>query len=137
MDGELSGGRAHSEVLADMEKMYVIIDDLDDFIELAGPSNMPIVAGRMKRAAAYGIVFIVTANINKMKGIDEFTQMLKNPRNGLLVSSQGYLTVFPVKQNQAPEKPDGYLLLEGAGRYVRIPLAENRAKQVQREEERV
>ena len=72
-----------------------------------------------------------------MKGIDEFTQMLKNPRNGLLVSSQGYLTVFPVKQNQAPEKPDGYLLLEGAGRYVRIPLAENRAKQVQREEERV
>ncbi len=123
IDGELAGGKPLPEIMDKLENLYVIIDELDDFIELAGPSNMPIVAGRMKRATMYGITIIVTANVNKMKGIDEFTQMLKNPRNGLLLSSQGFLTVFPVKQSQMPAKPDGFLLLEGAGKYVRIPVA--------------
>ena len=100
----------------------MIIDELDDFIELAGTTNMPIIAGRMKRASMYGVVFIVTANVNKLKGIDEFTQLLKNPRNGLLTSSQGFLTMFPVKQSEVPQKPDGFLLREGSGHYVRIPL---------------
>lgn len=122
IDQELAEGRPLPEIMEELEELYVIIDELDDFIELAGTTNMPIVAGRMKRASMYGVVFIVTANVNKLKGIDEFTQLLKNPRNGLLTSSQGFLTMFPVKQSEVPQKPDGFLLREGSGHYVRIPL---------------
>lgn len=123
IDQELAEGRPLPEIMEELEELYVIIDELDDFIELAGTTNMPIVAGRMKRASMYGVVFIVTANVNKLKGIDEFTQLLKNPRNGLLTSSQGFLTMFPVKQSEVPQKPDGFLLREGAGRHVRLPMA--------------
>ena len=122
VDEELAKGQDFQYVMDSLERMYVVIDDIDDFIELAGTTNMPIVAGRMKRAVTYGITFIVTANVNKMKGIDEFTKMLKTPQNGLLLSSQGFLTVFPVKQSEAPQKPDGFLLREGIGNYVRMPL---------------
>ncbi|WP_334104670.1 type VII secretion protein EssC [Muricomes intestini] len=120
MDTMLLEGKPLQEVLKSIEPYYVVIDDIDDFIDLAG-KDMPIVAGRLKRAMQCGITFIVAADINKFKGQDEFTQALKSARNGLLLSSQGYLAIFPIRVNEAPRKPDGVLMAEGQVKFIRIP----------------
>ena len=123
LDAELAKGKEPQEVWIEMEDIYVVVDDIDDFCELAGTSLM-IVAGRLRRAAMCGITFIVTANTNKFKGTDDFTKLVKATRSGLLLSGQGYLTIFPIKMNQAPEKPDGYLMVDGKGGIIRIPEME-------------
>lgn len=89
--------------------------------ELKAGKDLTIAAARMENAAAYGVTSIVSANVNKFKGTDNFTKLMKNARNGLLLSGQGYLTIFPVKVNEFPTKPDGFLMIEGNGSYLRIP----------------
>jgi len=120
MDEALKGGKHPQEIVSGFEPIYILIDDIDDFCELAG-TNLTVLANWLEQAASYGSTFIVGANTNKFKGSDNFTKWVKTARNGLLLSSQGYLTIFPVKVTEYPAKPDGYLMAEGVGRYVRIP----------------
>lgn len=115
-------GRNPKEAAESLEPYYVVIDDIDDFCEQAG-TNLNIIAGRFEQAAQQGIRFIVTANVNKFKGTDNFTKLMKSARNGVLLSSQGYLTIFPVKAMETIAMPDGYLMQEGRGGYIRIPRA--------------
>lgn len=123
IDRAMAEGKNPKDAAAEIEPYYVVIDDIDDFCEQAGV-NLSIIAGRFEQAAMQGIRFIVTANVNKFKGTDNFTKLLKAARNGILLSSQGYLTIFPVKMNENISMPDGYLMTEGKGGYVRIPKAE-------------
>lgn len=120
MDMELDSGGNPEEIINNLKPLYIIVDDIDDFCDMSG-SELMIIAGRFERAASYGVTFIVTASVNKFKGTDDFTRFIKNSRNGLLLSNQGYLTIFPVKVMEQPEKPDGFLTIEGKGTYVRIP----------------
>jgi len=120
MDTQLSAGKMPQDILWGMESRYVLIDDIDDFCDFVG-RDLAIVAGRMEKAASYGVTFIVSANVNKFKGSDNFTKFMKTARNGLLLSGQGYLTIFPVKVGESPAKPDGCLMVEGKGEYIRIP----------------
>ncbi|MDD3140062.1 MAG: type VII secretion protein EssC, partial [Lachnospiraceae bacterium] len=120
LDVAIAEGKNPQTVLAEMEPYYVMIDDIDDFCNQA-EGNLNIVAGRFEQAAAQGIRFIVTANTNKFKGTDNFTKFMKGTRNGVLLSEQGYLTIFPVKSTEKFVKPDGLLMIDGKGSYVRIP----------------
>ncbi len=120
MDQAMAKGRNPKAAAEELEPFYVVIDDIDDFCEQAG-AGLTIIAGRLERAAMYGIRFIVTANVNKFKSTDNFTKLLKSARNGILLSSQGYLTIFPVKVTENISMPDGYLMIEGKGGYIRIP----------------
>ncbi len=120
VDQALTAGKSPKEAIAGLSPYYVLIDDIDDFCEEAG-ANLSIIASRFERAAMQGVRFIVTANVNKFKGTDNFTKMMKSARNGLLLSSQGYLNIFPMKISESVSKPDGYLMTDGKGEYIRIP----------------
>lgn len=120
LDEAVSEGKNPQEILAGMLPYYVIIDDIDDFCNQA-EANLNIIAGRFEQAAAQGIRFIVSANTNKFKGTDSFTKLMKGTRNGVLLSDQGYLTIFPVKSTEKFTKPDGVLMTDGKGSYIRIP----------------
>lgn len=124
LDEQLAMGKEPEEALEALENVYVIIDDIDDLIGLAG-KDMAIIAGRMKAAIACGMHFIVTANVNNFRGGDDLSKVLKSSKNGLLLSSQGYLTIFPLKSGSTIEKPDGLLMLNGVGIPIRMPLADS------------
>lgn len=113
-------GQSYEEIIHNFPPFYVVVDDIDDFCELAG-SDLNVVATRIKKSVNYGITYIVTANVNKFKGQDEFTKLLKGVNNGILLSSQGYLTIFPVKTLTSIQKPDACLMLDGNGMDIRVP----------------
>ena len=117
---QLAKGGNPTECLEKMAPVYVVIDEMDDLVETAG-NDMAVLGAKMEKAIHCGIAFIVTANPNKMKGYDEFSKALKNVRNGLLLSGQGYLTIFPLKYNEIPTVPDGVFMRDKNVRKVRIP----------------
>ncbi|MBE6009768.1 MAG: type VII secretion protein EssC [Lachnospiraceae bacterium] len=120
-------GENPSPEAAGLEKWVVVIDEIDDFIELAG-SSAAVIATRFERAMQYGITFLISADAGKLKGADPLSQSLKSARNGLLLSGQGYLTVFPLRYNEMPAMPDGILMKNRQCRRIRLP--ENARDQV-------
>ncbi|MFV0364358.1 MAG: type VII secretion protein EssC [Suipraeoptans sp.] len=120
--GILAGGNP-TEIISKFDNIYIVIDDIDDFCDLAG-NSLTIIAMRFEQAAALGVTFIVAANVSKFKGNDNFTKFIKSSRNGILLSSQGYLTIFPVKVNEVPAKPDAQLMIEGECKQIRVPKYE-------------
>ncbi len=123
LDVSAQDGKSYEEIMEQFAPFYVVIDDIDDFCELAG-SDLSIIATRIKKSVNYGITYIVTANVNKFKGQDEFTKLLKGVSNGILLSPQGYLTIFPVKAMASIQKPDACLMLDGKGVDIRVPRVE-------------
>jgi len=87
-----------------------------------------VIATRFERAMQYGITFLISADAGKLKGADPLSQSLKSARNGLLLSGQGYLTVFPLRYNEMPAMPDGILMKNRQCRRIRLP--ENARDQV-------
>ena len=121
IDEQLRQGADISKVRDSISKIYVIIDEIDDFIDMLGVSNMSIAGTRLKNAMEYGVNFIVAVNVSKFNATDEFTKTLRGTRNGLLLSGQGFLNIFPVKVDKIPRQPDACLMLEGKGCNIRIP----------------
>lgn len=121
IDAELLKGADVAQAYSILSRLYVVIDEIDDFIDLVGSANMMIAASRLNKAMEYGITFIVSATVSKFNAQDDFTKTIKGTKNGLLLSSQGFMTIFPVKPDALPKQPDAYLMLEGKGIYIRIP----------------
>lgn len=103
-----------------LEEWIVIIDEIDDFITLAG-SGITVIAARFEKAMQYGITFLISASAEKFKGTDILSQAMKNTRNGLLLSGQGYLTTFPLRYNEMPAMPDGVLMRNKQCVKIRLP----------------
>ncbi len=121
IESEIAKGTDIIEAYHLLNRFYVVIDDIDDFIDLLGASNMMVASNRLKKAMDYGVTFIVTANASKFNAQDEFTKSVKGTKHGLLLSSQGFLTIFPIRADGVPKQPDAYLMLEGKGAYIRLP----------------
>lgn len=120
-------GKNPSPEEAGLEEWVIVIDEIDDFVELAG-NGISVIAMRFERAMRYGITFLISADAGKLKGADPLSQSLKSARNGLLLSGQGYLTIFPLRYNEMPAMPDGILMRNRQCRRIRLP--ENAGKQV-------
>lgn len=100
--------------------IYVFIDDLDDFGEFVG-SDLDIVAGRKERSISVGIRYIVSVNSTKLKTMDTFSRAVKGSGAGVLVGSQGYLTIFPVKVSEKIDISDGFVMCNSIQGKARIP----------------
>lgn len=102
------------------EPVYIIIDDMDVFLE-NGKNFQNEIAGLMKNAAECGVGIIITVHAAKLKGYDELTKWVKTAAYGLVLSQQGILNIFPVRTIR--EYPaDGQGLLFHNGTYDRILL---------------
>lgn len=69
-----------------------------------------IISQRMVKAIKRGLKVIVGINSNDFPSMNVFARELKNSRNGVLVGSQGYLSVFPVSSTVEKKKPFGLLM---------------------------
>ncbi|WP_022747759.1 type VII secretion protein EssC [Lachnobacterium bovis] len=113
-------GDSFEEAIDEFDPIYVIIDDLDDFAEFAG-SDLDIVAGRMEKSISVGVKYIVSVNSTKLKTTDIFSRAVKGSGAGVLVGSQGYLTIFPVKVSEKIDISDGFVMCNCTQGRVRIP----------------
>ncbi len=104
------------------EPVYLVIDDMDQFLA-AGKAFESELFGIMQEVCECGIGVIITVHATKLKGIDPLTRWVKSAANGLVLSSQGTLNIFPVRiQREYPQM--GYGLLFHNGEYIRVKLPE-------------
>lgn len=99
---------------------YVIVDDADVFIEKTKEhaKDNPLF---MKDAAEVGILIIMTVYSTKLKGYDELSKWVKTAVNGLVLSAQGTLNIFPVMSTRDyPGMGEGLLFSNGS--YIKIKL---------------
>lgn len=105
-----------------MAPCYLLIDDIDDFIEQSGTKPeqlLPI----LKNAAESGIMVVITVNSAKLKGYDELSRWVKSASEGLVLSPQGTLNIFPVPSTREyPVFGEGLLFHNGT--YQRLLLPE-------------
>lgn len=118
----LTQGKDYTSAVRELDRIAIVIDDLGNMLSVLAESA-PIVTGRIRKAISVGITVIVSENPANFKGIDDLTKELKQTKNGLLLSDQGYHTVFPIKPSESPMKPDGILMTNGKINTVRIPSA--------------
>ncbi|MCI8797347.1 MAG: type VII secretion protein EssC [Dorea sp.] len=100
----------------------VLIDDLDDFTELMkGDSERA--ASLIKEGSALGVTCIITVHAAKSRGMSAMDKLIKQAAEGLVLSSQGVVPIFPVlAMREYPKSKEGLLFKNGAYQRVRLPL---------------
>jgi S-DNA-T family DNA segregation ATPase FtsK/SpoIIIE len=105
----------------------IVIDDLDDFIEKSQTSAKEILTC-VKKAVETGVGIIATVNSSKPKGFDELTKWFKTSANGLVVGSQGNLSIYPtVPSKEMPVLGEGLLYINGGYEKLLLPHYTNYA----------
>lgn len=99
----------------------IFIDDLDDFTEFIG-RDLEKAASYIKEGVALGITCIITVHAGKSRGMTEMDRLVKQAANGLVLSSQGVMPIFPVmNMRELPRFGDGLLFKNGTYKRVRLP----------------
>lgn len=110
-------------IMGEMPFCTVLIDDVDDFTELM-KENLEQTAQLLKEGCALGITCIITVHAARARGMDEVNKMVKQAADGLVLSAQGLMPIFPVPgMRELPEHGDGLLFRNGVYRRVRLPEA--------------
>lgn len=103
------------------EPVYLVIDDVDNFLAMskAYEQEMPEL---LKDAAECGMGIIITVHAAKLKGYDPLSKWVKSAANGLVLSPQGSLNIFPVRtQREYPPMGQGLLFHNGVYEKILIP----------------
>lgn len=107
-----------------LKNCTVIIDDVDDFIEFIKP-ELNKVGALFKECENLGITLVISVHAAKVRGIDEINKIVKQSSNGLVLSSQGVTTIFPLtSMKELPKFGDGLLFKNGTYLRVRLPKYE-------------
>lgn len=103
------------------EPVYLVIDDADNFLALSEACEQEV-SDLMREAVACGVGVIITVHAAKLKGYDAFSKWIKTAANGLVLSPQGTLNIFPVRtQREYPPQGQGLLFHNGVYERVLIP----------------
>lgn len=100
---------------------YVIIDDMDDFLE-AWKGREAAVASALHKAAEVGVSVILTVHAAKSKNYDDFTKWVKTAVYGLQLGAPGssnMFTGFPTRET--PVMGTGLLFKNGAYQKILLP----------------
>lgn len=107
-----------------LKSCTIIIDDVDDFIEFVKP-ELNKMAALLKECDNLGITLVISVHAAKVRGIDEINKIVKQASNGLVLSSQGVTTIFPLtSMKELPKFGDGLLFKNGTYLRVRLPKYE-------------
>lgn len=118
-DAKLTAGQFYGQ----QEAVYVVIDDVDNFLTLTKncEEELPDI---LKDAAECGVGIIMTVHAAKLKGYDALSKWVKTAANGLVLSAQGTLNIFPVRtQREYPPMGQGLLFNNGVYERILIPEA--------------
>lgn len=127
---------APSDHIRTLPPIYIVIDDIDDFVDqtMAMSKETKLgykeadFAGILEHAIHMGMVIFVSGNSGKMRKFDDLTKLLKTTTDGLLIGSQGTQTIFPVRSyKDKVQFKDGFLYRKGTYEDVRLPLFDQTA----------
>ncbi len=99
----------------------ILIDDLEDFTELLG-ADTDRAACMIREGLTLGIVCIITVHAAKSRGMSGMDKLVRQASNGLVLSSQGVVPIFPVpSMREYPRSGEGLLFKNGVYRRVCLP----------------
>lgn len=108
------------EFYAQISPYFMLIDDADDFIEMLDDADES--AEVLKNAVERGLMLIVNAKSSGLREYDEVTSWLKASVYGLVLSDQGYNSIFPVEYDRDyPVFGDGLLFKNGTYERIHLP----------------
>ncbi|WP_100065632.1 type VII secretion protein EssC [Miniphocaeibacter massiliensis] len=88
-------GKTPQSIVKEMIEYYIFVDELDDFYAMEEKSKKEITE-LFQRLGSVGITLVTTATVGKLQGPDELTRWIKQSKDGLLLSPQGYQSIFPI-----------------------------------------
>ena len=122
---------APADYIRTLAPSYIVIDDIDDFVEQTMAMNKEMKLGYketefmgiLEHALHMGMVIFASGNSGKMRKFDDLTKFLKTTTDGLLIGTQGSLAVFPLRSyKDKVQFRDGFLYRKGVYETVRLPL---------------
>lgn len=114
-------GISPKKLTGEMPYYTILIDDLDDFTEFIR-ADLDRAVFLIKEGIALGIVCILTIHTAKSHGMNGMDRLVKQAANGLVLSSQGIVPVFPIpSMRELPKFGEGLLFKNGFYERVRLP----------------
>lgn len=120
---EISGQkRSNPRKLIDEMPFYtVLIDDLDDFTGWM-KTDADRIASVIKEGMMLGVTCIITVHAAKSRGMGIMDQLVRQAAEGLVLSSQGVVPVFPIPGiRELPGFGEGLLFKNGVYQRLRLP----------------
>ena len=109
------------KLMGEMPFYTIIIDDLEVFSEFMR-EELERVSSLIKEGTVLGIVCVITVHSAKSRGMSGMDRMVKQAANGLVLSSQGIVPIFPVlSTRELPKFGDGLLFKNGIYQRLRLP----------------
>ena len=114
-------GMSPKQLIEEMPFYTILIDDIDDFSELTkGDSERTALL--IKEGNTLGITCIVTVHAAKSRGMSTMDKLIKQAAEGLVLSSQGVVPIFPVTaMREYPKFKEGLLFKNGVYQRVLLP----------------
>lgn len=116
-----SRGISPKQLIEEMPFYTILIDDPDRFTELMeGDSERA--ASLIKEGSTLGITCIIVVHAAKSRGMNTMDKLIKQAAEGLVLSSQGVVPIFPVlSMREYPKHGEGLLFKNGVYQRVRLP----------------
>ena len=109
------------ELIENALPFYILIDDIDDFMELY-KGKESVIAALFNRAAESGITIIITIHVTKPKSANDILRWIKTANYGLLLSTLGSFSIFTsVLSKDIPVRGSGLLFKSGAYEKLMLP----------------
>ncbi len=109
------------KLVGELPYYTICIDDLDDFTEYM-KGDLDRAASMIQEGLALGVVCIMTVHAAKSRGMSRMDRLVKQAADGLVLSAQGVVPVFPVQSlRELPVSGDGLLFRNGVYQRVRLP----------------
>lgn len=118
--GELQGA-SPKKLVEETPFCTILIDDLDDFSGSMKP-DLEKIASLIKEGITLGITCIITVHAAKSRGMGTMDRLIRQAAEGLVLSSQGVVPIFPVLGiREIPELGEGVLFKNGVGKRLLLP----------------
>lgn len=127
---EQEGGLQKNKFFHELEPVYILIDDLETFIEPREEQEKELTE-LLKEAAGCGVTILVAIHAGKPLPNNGFVRWIKTTTNGLLLSGQGTLNIFPVTlTREYPQFGDGLLFHNGTYERIMLPRCEDEDRNI-------
>ncbi len=114
-------GLSPKELLGELPFCTILIDDLEDFTEKLN-TDLERITYLIKEGISLGIPCIITIHAAKPRGMSGMDKLVRQASEGLVLSSQGVVPIFPVSgMREIPKPGEGLLFKNGVYRRVRLP----------------
>lgn len=114
---------APKEYFTKLPYVVVLINELEEFANFVTSSNDLSILDIIKAAKDVNVVFIISANANRMKCFDGISKYFKEAMNGIVVGQFGAQNHFICSTRIVPDKTIGVGYLADRGNYVKMMIA--------------